>query len=190
MTKILGISGRRGSGKDTLGVWLCEAYCWNQLRFADPIKQMCVDILRVPHHISFGDDVAKRTPIASGRVTVREAQQKIGTEWFRSLDPDCWVHALLWRAAYLPGETLAVVTDVRFPNEVRGIRNAGGKVIRLARRLPADPLIDSHPSETALDGWTEWDGVIDNVDMSIDQTRQAVVGLLRGWGWIPGEGGK
>lgn len=42
-----------------------------------------------------------------------------------------------------------VVTDVRFPNEVRLIRERGGQIVRVER--PGLPQTDLHISETALD---------------------------------------
>jgi hypothetical protein len=42
---------------------------------------------------------------------------------------------------------LAIVADVRFPNEVDVIKDAGGIVIKLNRNL----FKDEHPSETQLD---------------------------------------
>ena len=57
---------------------------------------------------------------------------------------------------------LAIVPDVRFPNEVEAIKQAGGAVIRLERST----LNDGHESETALDkenfDWGNFDFVIDN----------------------------
>jgi len=44
-----------------------------------------------------------------------------------------------------------VITDTRFPNEAKAIKDAGGIVIRVDR--PGVKAVNTHPSETALDDW-------------------------------------
>lgn len=56
-----------------------------------------------------------------------------------------------------------IITDVRFPNEVKAIKDKGGIIIRVNRY--GMPEGDAHESETALDKYTEWDGIILNEDM-------------------------
>ncbi len=107
----------------------------------------------------------------NGRMTVREILQWIGTEIFRlNMHKDFWVKATFNRikadcSSYFnligfqnsePGyeekkENLYFITDVRFPNEVQSIKDAGGIVVRVIR----DSVVssDPHPSETALDEW-------------------------------------
>jgi hypothetical protein len=53
-----------------------------------------------------------------------------------------------------------IVTDVRFPNEAKAIKDRGGIIIRVDR--PGIKPINPHPSETALDNW-EFDYKIANV---------------------------
>ena len=78
------------------------------------------------------------------------------------------------------GTELAIVPDIRFPNEVKAIQKAGGKVIRLTR----SPYEDSHASETSLDNYKEFDHVINNKDMTIDETNMELLKVLREWGWL------
>jgi hypothetical protein len=91
-----------------------------------------------------------------------ELLQVVGTNIFRKYQPDVWVEVLL---AQLDEERpdIAVISDVRFPNEAEAIRHAGGllyKITRLADRgVPyvapdRDPF---HPSETALDDYLGWE---------------------------------
>lgn len=85
--------------------------------------------------------------------------QVLGTEVFRTIDPHIWVRILLDTIAEQAPD-LALITDLRFPNEADAIREAGGKLIRVTR-LNADGSLwvapdrdPSHPSETALDHYT------------------------------------
>lgn len=47
-----------------------------------------------------------------------------------------------------------IITDVRFPNEVKAIKDRGGIVIRIER--PEIGWTGDHESETALDGYTDF----------------------------------
>jgi hypothetical protein len=57
---------------------------------------------------------------------------------------------------------LAIIADVRFPNEAKAIEDAGGIVLRLTR----DILHDDHSSEIALDDYP-FKHVINNKDINI-----------------------
>ncbi len=111
-----------------------------------------------------------------GQMTAREVMQYVGTEIFRKMYGNVWIDSLI-RRIEREDTHLAIVTDVRFPNEVEGIQKAEGKVIRLLRD-PSDGK-DQHDSETALDDYplerTEktnyvgFDAYIDNKEMDIDE---------------------
>ena len=81
-----------------------------------------------------------------GPMTAREFMQFMGTEIMRKMYANVWANACINRATAEQSE-IAVIADVRFPNEVEAILNAGGKVIRLTRNIHDD----QHDSETALD---------------------------------------
>lgn len=118
-------------------------------------------------------------------MSVREFLQKLGTEGLRNgLHENIWVNALM--ADYHDDETLSklgsyiymgkpyppckwVITDTRFPNEAKAIKERGGIIIRVIR--PGIEAINDHPSETSLDDWN-FDYVINNdkdIENLIDQ---------------------
>lgn len=107
---------------------------------------------------------------APGVMTAREVLQFFGSDVIRKMYSDAWVNATIQRIAAESPE-LAIITDVRFPNEVMGIQNAGGKVIRLTR---APFKEDTHNSETALDNYGGFDAIIDNENLDIEQQNKAV----------------
>ena len=85
--------------------------------------------------------------------------QYVGTDIFRKKDPDVWVRVLLDTIEDQQPD-LAIITDVRFPNEANAVRAAGGKLVHVSRlnedgshyvAPDRDPL---HLSETALDAYT------------------------------------
>jgi len=83
-----------------------------------------------------------------------------GTEFRRMQDPDYWVKKTM---SSIPANLdIAMVTDVRFPNEAEAVKQRGGYNIQVQRLredgtafFSSDRPVD-HPSETALDGWN-WD---------------------------------
>jgi hypothetical protein len=91
-------------------------------------------------------------------MTVREFLQKLGTDGLRDgLHGNVWVNALF--ADYTPTHNW-IITDVRFPNEAKAIKDRGGIIIRVDR--PFVKPINNHSSEIALDEWN-FDYKIGNV---------------------------
>ena len=101
--------------------------------------------------------------------------QTVGTNVFRHLDPDIWIR-ILQDTLREQQPDVAVITDVRFPNEVEGIRALGGKVIKVVRvdenwqpwvSPDRDP---NHESEIALDSYKGWDAEFESLDaLSLEQ---------------------
>jgi hypothetical protein len=110
--------------------------------------------------------------------------QTLGTEVFRKQDPDVWVRCLYYKLQDQQ-PPLVVVPDVRFSNEIRLIREMGGKLIHIRRFLQDGTRFIStdrptdHPSETALDGYTGWDYTIDAKDGDFDGIYRAVDEIMQ-----------
>lgn len=132
----------------------------------------------VPELIS---DCLPLTVHESGQMTAREVLQYFGTNICRQMYGDCWVDATI-RKIQKEQSQFAIIVDVRFPNEVKGIQAAGGKVLRFTRAPFAGQ--DEHESETALDDYTGFDAVIDNADMNITEQNMAVTQQLIEWGYV------
>jgi hypothetical protein len=66
----------------------------------------------------------------------------------------------------LPDDAVTIVTDVRYPNEVDYIKQAGGAVIRLEgdpAKIRENSKRDlNHSSEIALDDYRDWDVLYEN----------------------------
>jgi len=164
---------------------------------ATPLKLMAVELFGVKEEQVFGTEIqkntkthlkwedmpkqraAKRKPAKRGKMTAREFLQFFGTDVCRNIYNDVWAERLI-KDIELESSLLAVVDDVRFSNEVECVQNAGGKVIRLTRQ----PYPDSHKSETDLDDYQNFDAVVDNQNMSINETNQEIIKLLEQWGWL------
>lgn len=90
-------------------------------------------------------------------LTPRKLLQELGTEICRQIHPSAWINALFVDYTSKKHDKW-VISDVRFPDEVQAIKDRGGIVIKVNR----DVGDDQHESEKALDGYTDWDYVIDN----------------------------
>jgi hypothetical protein len=119
----------------------------------------------------------------TGLMTARELMQYVGTNIFRKLYNDIWVEACLNKIQDEASE-FAIITDCRFPNEVLAGKGVGAKVVRLTRN--PNPM-DSHDSEMALDkdkfDWDNFDLIIDNESMSIEEMCAELEDALVSWGW-------
>lgn len=171
---IIGISGKIGSGKDTVAGIIQDFTDerWEVKKYADKLKRVC--------HILCGGDiteqfsqVGKNTFLAPYGKTIGEIQQIVGTEGLRDgFDKDVWIKALfvdykgIWNKGVGVGLPNWIITDVRFKNEAQAIREKGGYLLRMEGdpvgiRAASDRDL-SHPSETDLDDWRDWDGMIYN----------------------------
>jgi len=161
--------------KDDEFVEYAEANMWPNVKlysFADTLKELCIDLFDLKAEQVYGTDEQKNTPISvkwndmpgtrkKGSMTSREFMQYFGTNICRAIKSNVWVDHMMKRIKR-EKTNLAIIADIRFPNEVEAIREAGGKVVRLARSNHAD----SHTSECGLDpenfDWNGFDLVIEN----------------------------
>lgn len=162
---IIGISGRIGSGKDTLAQVIREFDpSWEVKKFAAKLKQVASLLTGIPVHKFEDQEFKKQYMPPEWGMTYREFLQKLGTDAMRDgLHKNVWVNALMAdykQRTYEPARVNSaykdypnwLITDVRFPNEAEAVRSRGGIVIRITRgtELPAEAL---HTSETALDDY-------------------------------------
>ncbi len=103
----------------------------------------------------------------------RQFLQYIGTEWARSKNENVWVDLLLKHVQEYPPETNVYISDVRFPNELKVLKDNGFFTIRIDRDAAEQDKTfgkgdRKHASETSLDGVTDWDYILNN-NGSIDE---------------------
>jgi hypothetical protein len=175
VTQILGFAGRKQAGKTTCAKFFQSKNPGIRIySFADRLKWLCVELLGLEEHQVWGTDEQKNElthirwedmpgysyydmngnyieNVCMGPMTGRQILQYVGTNIFRKIYGDCWVRVTL-RDIQRDNLPIAIIDDVRFPNEVTGINKAGGHVIKLTRRVTR--LDESeHYSEAALDGF-------------------------------------
>ena len=108
-------------------------------------------------------------------LTVRRILQWWGTEYRRAQDPDYWTKAWGRKVEGLDLARLHVlVDDVRFMNELQVIKEHGGLVVKVER--PGFDGANNHASETSLDDYHAWDGVLLN-DGTLSEFKAAALSL-------------
>ena len=113
-------------------------------------------------------DLPKLIPHAAGAMTAREFMQFLGTDVMRKMYEPIWIDNCFNRIEEDSPE-IAVIGDCRFINEVNAVKKRGGKVVRLLRSVKQG----NHTSEVDLDGHNGYDAVINNQDMSIEESTRA-----------------
>jgi hypothetical protein len=162
---LIGIGGKARAGKDTMAQAMLDLYPdkVKLYSFAAELKKYCAE-----HHDELlpkwqlahqtkQHPICKEDPIYGYTAIL----QWWGTDVMRKQDPDYWVKQLANRITQ-DDPAIAVITDVRFPNEANWVKEKGGTLIRVRRLEPdgtlyLDPSRDpKHISETSLENYDSW----------------------------------
>ena len=82
-----------------------------------------------------------------GPMTAREFMQFFGSEIMRKMYGPVWINKTL-RQISREQSAIAIISDVRFPNEAEAIKKAGGIIVKLHRKQKTKDL---HQSELGVD---------------------------------------
>tara|TARA_B100001778_G_scaffold189680_1_gene156197 strand:- start:383 stop:967 length:585 start_codon:yes stop_codon:yes gene_type:complete len=186
---IIAFAGRKQSGKTSSCEFVKNIFETSNLgqskiyNFADPLKQVCIDILGLTYDQCYGTDENKNElvdcywPGIDEQMTAREVMQHLGTDMFRRLQQNVWSAATI-RLIEKEKPDIALIADCRFPNEVDAVKKAGGIVIKLNRNL----YESTHTSEIALDDnlydQSNFDLVIDNQDSNLSKKNKTIYNFL------------
>lgn len=148
MRAVIGITGKAGSGKDTVALMINKLLGnkYHIRRYSGKLKEVASILLGVPVE-KFEDQEYKKSTLGGewNNITVREFLQTLGTDCVRyGLHDDAWVIAL-WND-YKEGDW--IIPDVRFNNEADAITDRRGLIIKVQR--PGIKTMD-HASENELE---------------------------------------
>jgi hypothetical protein len=157
--KLIGITGRKFNGKDTVGNYLINKYNYKNIAFAGALKKACQEIFGFTDEQVYGNE--KEIIDEFWKTTPRKILQYIGTDLFRNqlkniipdIGEDIWIQVVkrkiidIWKEN---PEQRIVITDVRFQNEVNIIEELGGIIIKVSRPS-INSNIDIHESELQID---------------------------------------
>ena len=167
---IIGFVGFIGSGKDTAADYLVNFHGFRRDSFANTLKDAVAAVFGWDRVLLEGRTKEARewreqrdewwSDRLGKDITPRHILQYWGTEVCRQgFHDDIWI-ASLENKMRKTGDNI-VISDVRFPNEIKAIKNAGGQVVRVVRG--ADP-------EWYQDAWNMNQGPT-NMSWSISKMR-------------------
>jgi hypothetical protein len=139
---IIGFVGFIGSGKDTAADYLVNFHGFRRDSFANTLKDAVACVFGWDRTMLEGRTKKSRewreqrdewwSERLGREITPRLMLQLWGTEVCRQgFHDDIWIASL--ENKMRKTEDDIVISDVRFPNEIKAIHNAGGKVVRIVR---------------------------------------------------------
>lgn len=188
-------------GKDEMAGILCREFGFERVSFADPLYEECRNL---PQWCEVGGDGV--WVYSRPKHTLRDGKpfkavslprpdfltDKLLHEGMREKHPSLlqwwgtdvrrmhfsenyWVQQVVDKVKANPTGRF-ISPDCRFPNEAKAIKDLGGSVVKILRPdrpLDRDP---NHPSEAALNEYTEWDYIFCNTG-TLDEYHA----LVRDW---------
>ncbi len=148
---LLSVCGFQGAGKDTFANYLIDYYGFVKYSFASATKDILSTLFGWERGLLEGDTIESRKfretvdPWWSERLSIpdltpRKMLQIIGTDLFRKqFNYDIWVTCVEKKLlSYLesnPNSNI-IISDCRFPNEIKMLRDLGFKLIYIKRNEP------------------------------------------------------
>ena len=183
---LIAMVGRAKSGKDTAYELIKELYPeFERIAFADKLKQMTADTLEIPvENLATEKEKYRPYVIFAGNI-------------FRQYNKEFWVDQLLFEneVTYKSLPTHTVVTDVRFENEIRGLKQfcdyKGYNFVLLTIRCTKETLLSRGYNESIYDHYSE--NLIDRITTdkyrfaqvpnngSLEQFKNALQTILPVW---------
>lgn len=172
---IIGLGYKKQVGKDTVGKYLVGYYGFRRRAFADSVKSACQTLFGFTEGQMNLEHLKEEVDERWG-ITPRKAMQQVGSGMRKIFGDDFWLRKL-----NIPKDTDIVITDIRHKNEFDFVCSNGGILIKITR---SDIATDNHETETALDGETGWDYIIENKGSLEDLCNQVDAIMLEN-GFIP-----
>lgn len=159
--RLIGVTGRKYNGKDTIANYYTQKHNFVQLSFAGPLKDICELLFDFNYEQLHGS--LKEVPDDNWfNLTPRQVLQFVGTEMFRNmmgdltpeLEGNFWILCLKNKIKKLQKnkpDIHIVISDVRFPNELDLIKELGGVSLRVVRPSHNIKNNDTHESEILID---------------------------------------
>jgi hypothetical protein len=159
---IIGFAGKKGAGKDYVaGMFQQELHkhkiTTRRIAFADSLKDAISAMLTIPkYYLYSADKDTHGYDVKSGLVvpldknpeaiSIRKLMQGFGQSMKETLGSNIFIDLAMNKIT-----DNAVITDVRFPNEVAAIKSRGGYIIRIIN--PEERANDQDISENALNDY-------------------------------------
>lgn len=176
LPRLVGITGKARSGKDTAANFLCTRHGYSKYSLAAPIKRGIEAMFDLTSAIWSKE--AKENPLdVACHASPRQLAQTLGTEWGReTISDNIWINLMERHWNYMNefNEYSMVVPDIRFDNEADWITNHGGVVVRIDRTVGD---VRQHVSEAGVEEACIDFVITNNTDRVTDMLRDFREGL-------------
>jgi hypothetical protein len=169
---IIGVCGFIGSGKDTVADYLVNFHEYRRESFANSLKDAVAQVFgwdrtllegRTAQAREWREQVdswwAKRLNVPN--LTPRLMLQLWGTEVCRSgFHDDIWIASL--ENKLRNSEDNVVISDCRFPNEIKSLRASGGIILRIERGVQphwTDIAAKANQGDVKARAWLKTEGI-------------------------------
>ena len=175
--KLIGITGKARSGKDTVARMLFAQHAFTRIAFADPLKLAAQQMFGLSKEQTWGDH-KKEEVIPYWGMSPRQMFQLLGNEAVKPVfGADIWIKRWSMSYATLKDTDDIIVPDVRFDHEASHIRSLGGVIVEVQRGIGLVGSTGDHVSERGLSTLPEY--TIDN-NGTLEDLRVKVMSLVEG----------
>jgi hypothetical protein len=168
---IIGISGKYGSGKDTIAAMIMDLMpgIYTKESFAYNVKLVSSILTGTTLEEQFTREGKSKIPEGFDQ-TLGRYQQIVGAGMRDIINDKVWILSILNKKHSM------IISDVRYKNEAEAIEEAGGIVIRVDRPI-CESCVDengndycngrdpNHPSETDLDNYNFKCNIVNGGDL-------------------------
>lgn len=135
---IIGLSGIKGNGKDTVADYLVSKYHFQKLSFAYYLKKILKILFKFNEEQLNGK--LKQVKDEKWNITPRECMEFFGTTIFRqhiqqlisSIDDNFWIKLMEQSIKNCKNKNI-VISDIRFENEAIFIKSIGGVIFNIIK---------------------------------------------------------
>lgn len=184
---VVGMTGRAGSGKDTVANYLVQHHGFTKLAYAGPLKSAVCELFAIEPAV-LEDRIMKEKIVEDWGRSPRWLAQWLGTDILREkIDENIFVKNMARR---IGSHDRVVISDVRFSNEADLVHELGGEVwsleagerLKLSNHMGGEEKrhitekgLGAELIDNILDTSGSWDKTSGEVDVYIDRILRKVV---------------